>query len=466
VVSPFTNNEGERLTLKAEAGWHASRVISVVTGSLKPVLHARSSKVLGPGGLYTSAHTYKTGGDEPRMAIRVVRMGDLGALWPEAPKRRDGPFVVSGSGSGLDEEQAFTPALAEALERYCASVFHDGQFILASGSDLGEDALDLDTIPRCSPSELSHPNCPITVPDKTRPIRWVRGLSLLNGHVVFIPAVMVYSDLGISSAERFWLPNSTGCAAHTSYTRALVAGIREVVERDAISITWLQKLSLPKLALQTVPPLLQEIWQRYMASSQDIELRLYDATTDIGVPTVYGVQVSQYNREATTLVSCATGAHISEALEKVLRDMASLRISFRTVKTVPSEWDEFIDVFHGAAYMARAEQAAAFSFLNQNSRTSQLHDASSEMTDEQTLIALIDLLRAKSLEPYAVDLSTDESIRSGIYVIRVVIPGLQPLSFRYRARYLGHSRLYEAPARMGYRVLSEEHINMWPQPFA
>jgi len=51
-------------------------------------------------------------------------------------------------------------------------------------------------------------------------------------------------------------------------------------------------------------------------------------------------------------------------------------------------------------------------------------------------------------------------------VVRVIIPGLQPLSFHYRARYLGHPRLYEAPALMGYPVLREEDLNGWPQPFA
>jgi ribosomal protein S12 methylthiotransferase accessory factor len=79
---------------------------------------------------------------------------------------------------------------------------------------------------------------------------------------------------------------------------------------------------------------------------------------------------------------------------------------------------------------------------------------------------LIDILKKKQLEAFALDLTTDEAIRAGLRIVRVIIPGLQPLSFNYRARYLGHPRLYEMPQMMGYPVYNEEQLNHWPQPFA
>jgi ribosomal protein S12 methylthiotransferase accessory factor len=53
-----------------------------------------------------------------------------------------------------------------------------------------------------------------------------------------------------------------------------------------------------------------------------------------------------------------------------------------------------------------------------------------------------------------------------MWVVRVIIPALQPLSFSYRARYLGHARLYQAPRLMGHPVREEADLNPWPQPFA
>jgi ribosomal protein S12 methylthiotransferase accessory factor len=79
---------------------------------------------------------------------------------------------------------------------------------------------------------------------------------------------------------------------------------------------------------------------------------------------------------------------------------------------------------------------------------------------------LLRMLQAHQLEAYAVDITADEALRCGVRVVRVVIPGLQPLSFNYCARYLGHQRLYDAPARMGYHTYAEDELNHWPQPFA
>ena len=51
-------------------------------------------------------------------------------------------------------------------------------------------------------------------------------------------------------------------------------------------------------------------------------------------------------------------------------------------------------------------------------------------------------------------------------VVKVLVPGLMPVSFDQHARYLAHPRLYEAPARMGHPVTPEADLNPLPQPFA
>jgi ribosomal protein S12 methylthiotransferase accessory factor len=50
--------------------------------------------------------------------------------------------------------------------------------------------------------------------------------------------------------------------------------------------------------------------------------------------------------------------------------------------------------------------------------------------------------------------------------VRVVIPGLMPMSSIHRARFLGHPRLYEYPKAAGFGALTEADINPYPQPFA
>src|SRR5262249_41744709 len=146
----------------------------------------------------------------------------------------------------------------------------------------------------------------LIAPDPKLPIRWVRALSLLTGNLVYVPAIMVYLYTGHATpGERFWIPITTGCAAHRSYERALLAAILEVIERDAISLVWLQKLRLPRIVIDRFSPALASYWRHYEQGSAELEYCFFDATSDLGVPTVYGVQVSKINNRLSTLVSCS-----------------------------------------------------------------------------------------------------------------------------------------------------------------
>ncbi len=423
------------------------------------------------GGLFSSVTRVRAQSPEPRLVTQIARLGEISELG-EAPVRtgvpkRDGG-VVAGSGTAPDEKEALFLALAEGVERYCACVYSKEHFIWATGDELGGEALDLDTIPRCSEAELSRAGCPLSAPSKKEPIRWVRGLSLLNGRPVYLPVVMVYLHAGfVTPAERIWLPLTTGCAGHSSYEKALLNAILEIVERDAISIVWLQKLELPRIEIDD-PDAIGCCWDRYERSSQDIEYTFFDATTDLGIPTVYGLQTTRFNRSVTTLVSCATAMSPAVAVGKVIRDAASLRVAFRQERRVPESWEEFTDIFHGATYMARSERMNAFDFLRRSTAMRGLTEMRRPEFDDESchLSSVLSILRRKGLDVFAVDLTTDEALRSGTRVVRVLIPGLHPLSFHYRARYLGHPRVYEAPRLMGYPVRTEIQLNEWPQPFA
>jgi ribosomal protein S12 methylthiotransferase accessory factor len=419
------------------------------------------------GGLIGRRTLFWPEDDEPCLAVQTAQVGDLSGIWNRGGDHAS--LSASGSGVGLDAEEGSVPALAEAVERYCAGTYSNDQFVWASAAELGSEALDLDTIPRCSTAELGNSACPLVIPDKSARIRWVRGLSLTDGQVVLIPAVMVYLFAGFASrAERICLPITTGCAAHTNYEDALVAAILEVVERDAISLVWLQRLPLFRIEIDQMTPRLAQFWARYEASSNGIEHFFFDATLDLGLPTIYGLQISRNNRRLTTLLSCSSALDPSQALTKVLCDMAALRIAFRVPRPTPKSYESFTDVFHGASYMARAENFSAFEFLLAGSarrRLSEIRTFGVMNGRSSQLRAVLELLRRERLDAYAIDLTTDEAQRHGLRVVRVIIPGLQPLSFHYRARYLGHKRLYEGPAKMGYRVHSEENLNSWPQPF-
>ena len=424
------------------------------------------------GGLFGGQIRVRPGSDEPRLLTHLVRLGNLAPLFRQpttASPNRQMLANITGVGIGLTDEEAELPAICEALERYCGALFVADDFTVASAEELGHEALNLDRIPRCSDKELAHPRCPLIAPSKSSPIRWVTGLSLFSGAKTYIPAVMVGTHIRFTSrAERIFFPISTGCAAHTSLERALLGGLFEIAERDAIAILWLQKLPLPQIIVDFEPEGIAPYLESLHRATKDLEYYFFDATTDLGIPTVYGVQRAPWNKTGATFVACASAATAAEALSKVIRDLSHCRAAFRQPRPTPDNVEEFTSMFHGATYMARVAQAHGFDFLLKSSSRRLLSEIPAlEADSEKSLLALtLNRLREKGLDTFAVELSTDEALRAGFRVVKAIIPGLQPLSFNYRARYLGHPRLYEAPVYMGYASHAEADLNPLPQPFA
>ena len=444
-----------------------NRGLPIVNQFLEYGVTGRSLQSLlqpGRGGLLSRISDHNSFGIEPRFKLLSTDLGAIGAPWHEISCRGIGS--IRGNGVGLTTEKASIPVIAESLERYCCSLFYKEQFITATNNDLGSDALDLDSVPRCSVRELKNQRCAIQLPDKRQPIRWVQALSLSSNTLVHVPVVMAYAHAGtISEAERFWNPISTGCAAHVSYELALFAAICEVVERDAVALTWLQQLELPEIVVDMPTPHLEPYWNAYRQSAHGITFKFYDATTELGIPTVYALRLAPHSELVRTLAACATGSTIDEAIAKTICDLVMIRPAFPRTEPLPECVDDFKDTFHGAAYMARAEHRQAFDFLLRTRSRRRL----SEYARHPSVSSLCDVLASlknHGMEVYAVDLSSDEAIRHDMRVVRVIIPSLMPISFSHAARFLGTPRLYSAPSRLGYVSRDEERVNHWPLPFA
>lgn len=416
-------------------------------------------------GLLRESATAVTDADEPNMTAFTVSAGDMAALAKNWTPRTS-PIRVRGTGAAPDRSSCRLPALAEALERYSAARYHAVESVMASANELGQDALDLDTIPHCSAKELRHPKAPLAMPRKDVPIRWVKAISLHDAGIVWVPLVMAFMHIHpVLPGENFWLQISTGCAAHTSYEEALIRAIHEVIERDAVSLLWLQRLPLPRIEFDANLPEQARSPERLIVGRRNVEYQFYNATTDLGIPTVYGCQLAPNHTYARTLVSCSTAPTFVEAIGKVIRDMGVLRIRFQKRATFPSTLEAFNEVSHGATYMAREEMEEQFGFLVNSGKRTKLTELLRHDHSTGTLKHVLAILKKRGLAVYAVDLSTDEARRCGMRVVRAIIPGLQPLSFNYLAQFRGHSRLYEAPSAMGYTTCDEDGLNPWPQPF-
>jgi ribosomal protein S12 methylthiotransferase accessory factor len=417
------------------------------------------------GGLINDVMRLPVEPSSPQLAVFSAALGDVSTVLAD----QCGPECLGsldGAGTGLDPERAEIVAVAESLERYANCVYDERQFRWATAGELGAEALDLDTLPRCSPAELADPECPVVLPDRTARMRWIRGLDLHTGKPAWVPASLVYIHFPSEDAERITNPISTGSATHPDPAVAVCSALCEVIERDAISLTWLHQLPLPRIELDEVGPHLRRFLDA--SADRDMTIQLFDATTDVGIPTVYGVSIAADHPRLRTVVSCATSLDPQTAAAKAICELVSVRIALHDDEPSTEDVGSFTDVSDGATYMCVPERASAFDFLLDSPARRRLSEMPVLTTGDPTadLRLVRDRLAARGMDAYVVDLTTDEALRVGMTVVRTIVPALQPLTFHHRARFLGHPRLYEAPVRMGYPARLEAELNAWPQPFA
>lgn len=367
-----------------------------------------------------------------------------------------------------DPAAALTVALAEAAERYSGEDhgIADG-YVHARAADLDGAVVDVTRLPRCSTAEYSTPGCPLRPFDPDGVIRWSRGTELVSGTPVWVPSVMAIHGLqNRMPTERFWHSISTGYAVHTDPSAALCSAICEVVERDIIEVLWEQQLPLPPVASDEQTSVCRRILR--WAEDHFTRLFLFDATSDMAVPTVYCLLIAEHDRAFRQIVSCATGLTLAAAAEKAAVDGVGLRISGRAdAGPVKTDFRDFGAVTDGARYMGLSEHAPAFGFLVDGYSDRVPQERSELPRDSQDrLCALIDILENKGMRAIAFDRTTRELKAVGLTAVCVVIPDLQPMTFYPLARFRAHPRLYQAPVLMGYRALPEAGLSPWPQPFA
>jgi ribosomal protein S12 methylthiotransferase accessory factor len=276
-----------------------------------------------------------------------------------------------------------------------------------------------------------------------------------------------YSYAHVTPAERFTYRISTGYSVHSDPVEATVGGIAEVVERDAIALLWLQRLRLPELRPDVRSSRLTTLigW----AERHFLRIHLYDATTDLGVPTVWVLVVSDHDDERRHVAGCATGRTLVAAAEKAAAEAIAVRGVLHSDDPIPDDFADYTTIRDGARFMGRAEQSDAFDFLRPgpDREAGRCPAAAALPADpDAALAALIGIFARRDMPVVVVDRTPGEVAAAGLVCVSVVIPDLQPMSLRPLAQFTAHPRLYDAPARMGYPVLSETELNPWPLPFA
>lgn len=184
-------------------------------------------------------------------AAESLGIPEISIVVAEGAKRMQGwrfHSAADGTGVSVNYETARLTAIAESVERYCAMAPpRMGSLLQHKYADVHRLAIDPASFAWMSSRQYRRfPRLNPLTQEKT--IDWCWGYSLNQRRKTLIPAALVYWALGGTSRSDF-LPEmgSSGFACHVSWTHAVMSGLCEALERDALAIAWHARLPLTPL---------------------------------------------------------------------------------------------------------------------------------------------------------------------------------------------------------------------------
>lgn len=381
------------------------------------------------------------------------------------------------SHSYADSELA---GILEGLERYSGIVSRGKRTVVSDCySRLRDKAMDPTSVGLHARERYEEPDFPFQSYDADSPMTWVWGYSFLQERPILVPELLAYYSMGYAGG--FVYETSNGCALGGSLEEAILHGILEVVERDSFLMTWYARLPVPRLDPRTSGDVELTVMTDRLEAVTGYRVFLYNTTMEHGIPSIWAVAKGGTGQSVGLV--CAAGAHLNpvQAAKSALQElagnisMAEERWKRRGTEAFPMYEDsslvrEMED--HALLYsLPQAEERLLFLLeedrpLRTFKESFPFVPAHNDLTDD--LKQVLQIFRKERMEIIAVDQSSGETLRNGLNVVKVLIPGMLPMTFGHQhTRLEGLDRVLELPMKLGYasRKLAPEDLNPYPHPF-
>jgi YcaO-like protein with predicted kinase domain len=322
-------------------------------------------------------------------------------------------FSVS-QGKGLTLTHAFASAFMEAAEIFHGENLAD-RLHFSSTHELAAHARLVDPRSLCMGDEP---------PTRLQSIGWIEGYDLMSREACWLPAETVDTDATLprKPGRGFFVSGTNGLASGNHIWEALSAGICEVVERDAVALWNASSVRARRLLdLASVDdPDARFILEAYDKAGMSV--RVWDATSDIGVPTFLCDAIDMNRNPSAALPRCrGAGCHPDRtiALVRSLTEAAQVRLTHIS---------GIRDDIAASAYRKSPLQElgiALIDALSESGERSAFRNVATFHSDtvEGDVEWILNRLRITGIDQVlAVDLTRPEI---GIPVVRVVIPALE-----------------------------------------
>lgn len=348
-------------------------------------------------------------------------------------------------------------AIGETLERYCAGI---ARFPVLSADALPANArcLGHDTFALYSAEQLASPGFPW--PEEAyRKALYAEVFSFSTNESVWVPQELV--GMGTREGAPTVPSTSSGLAAHTDGWLALLRAVQEILERDALTVTWLNSLGGRQFDLG-------ETYQNQVAERGG-EVLAFDLTQHWNPHPVVAVCGNLPLRGRPRF---ALGAACRETLElaceKAFQEWLQgvLFASFHVYgedrqslrSDTPSSFEE-----HAAYYSQHPENWLQIPLLRYR-RSVEAHRGIEPTSDAtKSLETLVAHLRHEDIELFYRELTTVDVRATGLRVMRVLSPQLSLLHGDERCPFLG-GRTFDVGWRYPDLVAQTNMLNPYPHP--
>jgi ribosomal protein S12 methylthiotransferase accessory factor len=382
-----------------------------------------------------------------------------------------------GTAASIDPKRAIMKAVGESIERYCPAHFKYEDFVLATYNDLGCEAVHPGDFALFSEKQYAEPDFPFTRLTAATPLRWVSAYSITHDQPILVPASFVHIPYYFDPLHEApsHNPISTGLACGSNLAPAICKGIQEVIERDAFMIMWQNQLACSEIDLSTVDdPFIQSMLSEL--ELLPLECQAFLIPSDIEVPVIMVLLRGTSGHLPHSVVGISADLNPYKALTLALEEvglgwvgMGRYALSQKDYQSAENYQNINTVILHGIAHAIDPTLGKSLEFLNPSGKQISIHDIKNiydenMVTNIQNLVSKLD---EKDLNVIVKELTTVDVDEVGFKVIRVVIPGMQPLDVNHTRRYLGGTRLYQVPCQMGLRSqpLTEEEVNPYPHIF-
>jgi ribosomal protein S12 methylthiotransferase accessory factor len=408
------------------------------------------------------------GGGAPDFFHALAQTSDPGALGGTA-----GRFTATAAAT--DRSAAMAKAVRRAVARYCAALYDRDGLPLASVTDAGFRCVPPGDFALYSDAQYGKAGFPFVAFDDGTPVRWTGVLDLASSENLHMPAALVwfpYPWLRAGGDVPIAEPGATGLACAEGVSAATLAGLYDVIARDAAALFWQTATPPPRIRVETLLESTRGLLARFAAAGAGVAI--LDVTTNNRVPSFVAVATSEEPERPAYAFAVAADLDPEAAIDGALinlaetRRLASAAMRQRPPPSPAYDWEDVTDWADHLTFAAvhANRRACDFALSSEDRRDIADYDRAATGEADAELETVLARVLATGCRAYAANLTSEDIGALGLSVVRVVVPGYQPLLAGHRARALGGNRLYDVPQKLGYRgIFRGSTGNSAPHPF-